>query len=72
MSRRKQSWMRSQSDGFRPIRQIGVAASIGVPLMGVGLFLLIFAWSSGGTLLWVLAGGLLGAGILTAASNRII
>lgn len=63
--------MRSQSDGFRPIRQVGVAVSIGVPLMVVGLLLLAIAWSAGGTFLWILAGGLFAAGLLTAASNRI-
>jgi hypothetical protein len=71
MSRRKQSWMRSQSDGFRPIRQIGVATSFGLPLMGVGILLLVMAWSVGGTFLWILAAGLFVAGLLAAASNRI-
>jgi hypothetical protein len=64
--------MRSRSDGFQPIRQVGVATSIGVPLIGVGLFLLIFAVSAGGTLLWILCVVLILAGVLTAASNKVI
>ena len=64
--------MRSSSDGFRPIRQIGVAASIGVPLIGIGVFMLIIAQAAGGVLLWVLAGVLLVAGFATGLSNKII
>jgi hypothetical protein len=71
MSPRKQSWMRSQSDGFRPIRQIGVATSLGLPLIALGIILLPMAWSIGGTLLWILAVGVFVVGLLAAASNRI-
>ena len=70
--RRKQSWMRSQSDGFRPIKQVGVAASIGLPLIMSGIFMLAIAYSAGETLLWVLAGTLLGGGLLAASMGRII
>jgi hypothetical protein len=64
--------MRSQSEGFRPIKQIGVAGSIGFPLMVVGGMMLVFAASDGATWMWIVAGGLFGLGLLTAASGRII
>jgi hypothetical protein len=64
--------MRSQSDGFRPIRQVGFAVSIGVPLMVVGLFLFLTAYTAGGTYLWVLAGSLFGIGLLAAISGRVV
>jgi hypothetical protein len=64
--------MRSQSEGFRPIKQVGVAGSIGFPLMVVGGLMLVFAASSGDTWMWWAAGGLFGAGLITAASGRII
>ena len=70
--RRRHSWNRSQSEeGFGPIRQVGLAYSVGFPLMVVGLFLLALASSDGSTFLWVLAGGLFAAGILVAGSGRI-
>jgi hypothetical protein len=69
--RRKQSWMRSQSDGFRPIKQVGVAVSIGFPLLAMGVLLLSGALSDGTTFLWVLAGVLLGVGLIAAISGRI-
>lgn len=64
--------MRSQSDGFRPIKQIGYAASIGLPLMMVGIFMFAIAYSSGETLLWILAGSLFGIGLLASASGRVV
>jgi hypothetical protein len=69
--RRRQSWNRSHSDGFGPIKQVGIGASIGFPLMVVGMFMLAIAYSAGETYLWVLAGGLFAGGLLTAASGRI-
>lgn len=70
--RRRHSWNRSQSDsGFRPIKQIGYAASIGFPLMVVGTFMIAIAYSAEETYLWVIAVGLLVGGLLIAASRRI-
>ena len=69
--RRRHSWNRSQSEGFGPIRQVGVAYSIGFPLMVVGLLLLAMAYSAGETFLWILAGGLFVSGLIAAASGRI-
>jgi len=69
--RRKQSWMRSQSDGFRH-RRVGVAVAFGLPLMGMGVFVLFAALSDGTTFLWILAVALLVVGLVTAASGRVI
>ena len=71
--RRQQRWMRRRSDGFRPIKSVGVAVSFGVPLMGMGVFVLFAALlGAGSTFLWVLAVGLIVVGLGTAASGRII
>ena len=59
-------------DGFQPIRQVGVASSLGIPLIGIGVFMLIIAQAAGGILLWVVAGVLLVAGFATALSSKII
>jgi hypothetical protein len=68
---RRQSWNRSHSDGFGSIKQVGIGASIGFPLMVVGMFMLAIAYSAGEMYLWVLAGGLFAGGLLTASSGRI-
>lgn len=69
--RRRQSWLRSQSEGFRPIRQVGLAYSVGFPLMVVGVLLLAIASSEGSTSLWILSGGMFVVGLLVAGSGRI-
>jgi hypothetical protein len=68
---RRHSWNRSQSEGFGPIRQVGIAFSIGLPLMVVGLFLLAIASTIGGTFLWIIAAAMFCGGILVAGSGRI-
>jgi hypothetical protein len=69
---RRHSWNRSSSEGFGPIRQVGIAYSIGFPMMVVGVLLLAIASSSeGSTFLWILAGGLFAGGLVAAASGRI-
>ena len=68
MPRKRQRYV----DGFRPIKQVGVASSLGIPLIGIGVFMLIIAQAAGGILLWVVAGVLLLAGFVTGLSSRII
>ena len=71
--RRKQSWTRAQSDGFRRIKSVGVAVAFGLPLMGMGVFVLFAALlGASSTFLWVLAVGLIVVGLVTAASGRIV
>ncbi len=71
---RKQS-RRKSSASFGPIKQVGVAVSIGFPLLVIGvlmLSLLIVSWVGTTTFLFILAAGLVGAGILAAASRRVL
>jgi uncharacterized membrane protein len=63
------------STGFGSIKQVSVAVSIGFPLLVVGvlmLALLVVSWVGTATFLLILAGGLVGAGVLAAASHRIL
>lgn len=63
----------SGSEGFRPIKQVGVAYSIGAPLMLTGLLILLITFSIGGdTALWFVGGGLTLAGLIAAASGKVI
>ena len=64
--------MRSQSDGFRSIKQVGIAGSIGFPLLAVGVLTLAMAFSSGSTALWVVTAVLLAGGLIAAVSGRIV
>jgi hypothetical protein len=71
--RRRSPWLVSQSDGFRPIKQVGVAFAVGFPLVVVGVLLLAMALSSDGSeMLWWVGGGTLAAGLLAGASGRVI
>jgi hypothetical protein len=73
--RRRHSWTRSHSDSFGPIKQVGVAVSMGLPLLVVGVLmvvLLIVSIVGTGTSLWVLAAGLVVIGLLAALSHRIL
>ena len=70
--KQRQSWMRSQSEGFRPIKQVGVALSIGFPLLVVGAVILVIAIGTGTALLWWVGGGLALAGLIAAVSGAII
>jgi len=57
------------------VKQVGVAVSIGFPLLVIGvltLAVLIVSWVGTGTFLWILAGVVVGAGLLTAASRRVL
>ena len=63
------------STSFKPIKQVGVAVSIGFPLMVIGVLTLmafLVAWVGTATALWILAGVILAVGIVAAMSNRVI
>jgi hypothetical protein len=70
--RRKPTYMRGSSDGFRPIKSVGVAVAFGLPIMGMGVFVAFAALSDGSTFLWIVAPVLIVVGLVTAASGRII
>jgi hypothetical protein len=72
---RRQSWNRSSSDSFGPIKQVGVSIAIGFPLLVIGVLMLILLMVSlvgGSTALWLIAGGIFVAGLIAAISGRII
>jgi hypothetical protein len=66
---------KSGSSSFKPIKQVGVAVSIGFPLMVIGVLTLmafLVTWVGTATALWILAGVILAVGIVAAMSNRVI
>jgi hypothetical protein len=71
---RRQS-RRKGTSGFGPVKQVGVGVSIGFPLLVIGVLMLgLFIVSVVGTtnLLWILAGLIVAAGIIAAASGRVL
>lgn len=70
--RRKQNWMRSQSEGFGSIRQVGIAASIGFPMIVVGSIMTILVIVYAGAAGVLIAGGvILALGLLAGASGHV-
>jgi hypothetical protein len=66
---------RRSSASFGPIKQVGVAVSIGFPLLVIGvltLAVLVISWVGTGTFLWILAGIVVGTGLIAAASRRVL
>jgi hypothetical protein len=62
------------SSGFGGIKQVSLAVSIGFPLLVIGvlmLALLVVSWVGTAAFLFILAGGLVVAGALAAASRRV-
>jgi hypothetical protein len=71
--RRRYSWTRSRSESFGPIRQVGVAASIGMPMLVVGgIMVVLLIVYAGTTALWIIAGTVFVLGVIFAASGRIL
>jgi hypothetical protein len=75
LARRRNSWNRSLSDSFGPIKQVGVSISIGFPIFVVGVLfvtILVVSLVGGSTALWLLAGGVLLVGFIAALSHRVL
>jgi hypothetical protein len=75
MARRRNSWNRSLSDSFGPIKQVGVSISIGFPIFVVGVLfvtILVVSLVGGSTALWLLAGGVLLVGFIASLSRRVL
>jgi hypothetical protein len=65
----------TESTSFKPIKQVGLAVSIGFPLLVVGvltLVILLASWVGTATAIWILAAVILIAGIVTSLSNRVV
>jgi hypothetical protein len=64
-----------RASGFKSVKQVGVAVSIGFPLLVIGvLTLVVFLVSLVGTAtaLWIIAGVVLAIGLVSAASGRVV
>jgi hypothetical protein len=73
--KRSQGRRNRHSSGFGPVRQVGVAVSIGTPLLVVGVLMLstlLISLVGIGTFLWILTGAVVVLGVLAAASGRVI
>jgi hypothetical protein len=73
--RRRRQGGRKSAASFGPIKQVGVAVSIGFPLLVIGvltLAVLIVSWVGATTFLWILAAAVVGAGLLAAVSRRVL
>jgi hypothetical protein len=66
---------RRNASGFGSIKQVGVATSIGFPLMVIGvltLLILLVSLVGTGTFIWILAAAVVILGVLAAASRWIV
>jgi hypothetical protein len=66
---------RRTASSFGSIKQVGVATSIGFPLLVIGVLTLLILFVSlvgTGALLWILAGAVAALGVLGAASRWIL
>jgi hypothetical protein len=66
---------RRNASGFGSIKQVGVATSIGFPLMVIGVLTLLILFVSlvgTGTFIWILAAAVVILGVLAAASRWIV
>ena len=64
-----------RSSGFRSVKQVGVAVSIGFPLVVIGVLTLVVflvSWVGTATALWIIVGIVLAIGLISAASGRVI
>jgi hypothetical protein len=64
-----------RSSGFKSVKQVGVAVSIGFPLVVIGvltLVVLLVSWVGTATALWIIAGAVLAIGLVGATSRRVI
>jgi hypothetical protein len=64
-----------RSSGFKSVKQVGLAVSIGFPLMVIGVLMftiLLFSLVGTATALWILAGVILALGVLGAVSRRVV
>jgi hypothetical protein len=64
-----------RSSGFKSVKQVGVAVSIGFPLVVIGvltLVVLLVTWVGTATALWIIAAAVLAIGLVSAASGRVV
>ena len=64
-----------RSSGFKSVKQVGVAVSIGFPLVVISVLTLVvflFSWVGTTAALWIIAAAILVLGILGSLSRRVI
>ena len=64
-----------RSSGFKSVKQVGVAVSIGFPLLVIGVLTLVvfmISWVGTTTALWIIAGVILALGIIGSLSGRVV
>jgi Flp pilus assembly protein TadB len=64
-----------RTSGFKSVKQVGVAVSIGFPLLVIGVLTLVvflISWVGTTTTLWIIAGVILALGLLGSLSRRVI
>jgi Flp pilus assembly protein TadB len=64
-----------RSSGFRSMKQVGVAVSIGFPLVVIGvltLMVFVVSWVGTATALWIIAAVVLAIGLISSLSGRVI
>ena len=64
-----------RSSGFKSVKQVGVAVSIGFPLVVIGVLTLaifLVSWVGTTTALWIIAAAILVLGFLGAMSRRVV
>ena len=64
-----------RSSGFKSVKQVGVAVSIGFPLLVIGVLTLVVflvSWVGTTTALWIIAGAVLALGLLGSLSRRVV
>jgi Flp pilus assembly protein TadB len=64
-----------RSSGFKSVKQVGVAVSIGFPLMVIGVLTLVvflISWVGTATALWIIAAVVLALGIIGSLSGRVV
>jgi hypothetical protein len=64
-----------RSSGFKSVKQVGVAVSIGFPLVVIGVLTLVVflvSWVGTTTALWIIAATVLALGLAGSFSRRVI
>jgi hypothetical protein len=64
-----------RSSGFKSVKQVGVAVSIGFPLVVVGvlaLALLLVSLVGTATAIWIICGVVLAIGLAASVSGRVV
>jgi hypothetical protein len=71
----RQARRKDRSSGFKSVKQVGVAVSIGFPLVVMGvlaLMILLVSLVGATTALWIICAAVLVIGLISSFSRRVI